>query len=79
MATATLSARGQMTIPRVIREHLHLHPGDRLEFVIRDGQEVTIRPPSADIRELRGMLAHKVKRPVTVEEMNEAIRQRAGR
>jgi AbrB family looped-hinge helix DNA binding protein len=62
-----------MTIPQVIREHLHLRPGDKLEFVIQDDQEVTIRPPSVDIRELRGMLAHKVKRPVTVEEMRQHL------
>ena len=79
MPTSTLTAKGQTTIPLAVREHLNLHAGDRLEFVLGGASEVALRPAATDVSELEGMLSHKVKRPVTVEEMNAAIRRRGGR
>lgn len=77
MATATLTAKGQTTIPKDIRRHLGLKPGDQLNFLIeRDGRVVLA--PSASIRELKGCLS-RPKRPVSVATMKAAIRRRAGR
>lgn len=79
MPTATLPAKGQVTIPLAIRKTLKLRPGDKLEFVANVEREAVLRPATRDIRESRGLFAHKAKRPVTTEEMNEAIRRRGGR
>jgi len=58
---------------------MHLHPGDRLDFVINDDGDVVIRPLVSDVTELRGMLQKDGRKPVSVREMNKGIRERAGR
>jgi AbrB family looped-hinge helix DNA binding protein len=78
MPASTLTSRGQTTIPLAIREHLKLRPGDRLEFVINDSDEVILRPATVDVREIKGLLKDRVRQPVTVAEMNTAVRERAG-
>ena len=67
-----LTIKGQMTIPKAIREHLHLKPGDKVRFFVHpDGTVVLL--PTIPISALRGILKSRVGRPVTIEEMNEAI------
>jgi antitoxin PrlF len=56
MATATLTSKGQITLPKEVREHFHLSEGDRLEFVIRGDGEVHVRPVSGSYLALAGML-----------------------
>ncbi|HVN88599.1 MAG TPA: type II toxin-antitoxin system PrlF family antitoxin [Candidatus Binataceae bacterium] len=74
MATATVTSKGQTTIPKRIREHLRLGSGDRVEFVIDREGRVVLTPLKVDIRELRGMLG-RAPRHVTIEEMDEAIKE----
>ena len=78
MSTSTLTSKGQTTIPKDIRERLNLRPGDRLEFVIDDDGRVLVLPASIDASELTGMLKPPAK-PVSVADMNRAIRKRGGR
>ena len=78
MSTSTLTSKGQTTIPKDVRKRLNLHPGDRLEFVIDEDGRVLVLPASIDASELAGMLKPPV-RPVSVEDMNKAIRKRGGR
>ena len=72
MVTATLTSKGQITVPKPIRERLNIQPGDRIHFFIEDDNTVTFLPAKSDVRELKGILP-KPKQPVTVEAMNEAI------
>jgi AbrB family looped-hinge helix DNA binding protein len=76
--TTKVTAKGQITVPKPIREHLKLAKGDRIEFLIGVNGEVTIMPATADVRKLKGMVA-KPSKPVTVEEMNRAIEAEGGR
>ena len=76
MPTSTLTSRGQTTIPKPIREALGLQPGDRVEFLVEDGQ-VVLRRATADITELDGMLGRSDQDPVSLDEMNEAIQRGA--
>jgi AbrB family looped-hinge helix DNA binding protein len=76
MPTATLTSKGQTTIPKSIRDRLRLKAGDRLDFVARDDGTVLMVPATAHLADLRGMLP-KPKRAATIEEMNRAIRARA--
>jgi len=62
MAIATLTSKGQITLPKEVREHLHLDTGDRLEFVIRGDGEVQVKPVAGSYRELRGMLRRPGRR-----------------
>jgi AbrB family looped-hinge helix DNA binding protein len=76
MPTATVTSKGQITIPKPIREFLHLKAGDVLDFVIDERKQVVVRPGTVDIRELKGMLYRPGRRPVTLEEMDAAILRR---
>jgi AbrB family looped-hinge helix DNA binding protein len=74
-----MSSRGQTVIPKAIREHLGLHPGDLIDFVVADDGGVLVRPAVEDVRRLKGLL-HRPRRPaVSIQEMNQAIRRRARR
>jgi len=74
--TATLTSKGQTVIPKAIRNHLRLQPGDALDFVVQDNGDVLIRPATEDIRRLKGLLHRPGRLPVSVGEMNQAIRNR---
>lgn len=75
MSTATLTVKGQVTIPADVRKRMGLDAGDRIEFVeLQDGQYL-IMPAIDDVRSLKGLL-RKPKKPVSVEDMNAAIRRR---
>ncbi len=78
MPTATLTTKGQAVIPKAIRDHLKISPGDRLDFVVMDDGEVVVRPATFDVRQLRGLLLRKGQKPVSIEEMNMAVRNRKG-
>jgi len=68
---ATITAKGQATIPKEIRKHLNLKPGDRVKFFIHpDGTVVLL--PRRPVTALRGFLRWQ-GRPATLEEMDEAI------
>ena len=68
---SAITVKGQATIPKAIREHLRLKPGDRVKFFVHpDGTVVLL--PKLPVSALRGMLA-RPRRPVTIERMREAI------
>ena len=77
MAKTKVTSKGQVTIPKEIRDYLKLKPGDEVFFVIdNQRRRVTFWAKNGDIREMAGILKDVVpkrRRPVTVEEMNEAI------
>lgn len=81
MPSAKITSKGQITIPREVRDRLGLRKGDRVVFEIRPRNLVVIRPIKEDpFANLRGSLRHLArKRPVTVQEMNRAIKARAAR
>jgi AbrB family looped-hinge helix DNA binding protein len=68
---SAITRKGQATIPKAIREHLHLKPGDRVKFFLHpDGTVVLL--PKLPATAVRGMIKPRGS-PVTIEEMNEAI------
>jgi AbrB family looped-hinge helix DNA binding protein len=69
----TISPKGQVTIPRAVRNELGLKPGDRIEFVKGSSGRYALWAINSDIRSLKGMIKSPLGRAVTVEEMNEAI------
>ncbi len=73
MASSTLTSKGQITIPKEIREYLKIRPGTRLEFRIASDGHVLMQPRSRDVRDLKGIIRSTRRKPVSVEEMNEAI------
>lgn len=79
MPTSTLTSKGQITLPKAIRERLGLRAGDVLEFRFDERGEVVLRPlAESAVDRVSGVLRHLAKeRPVTVEEMREAVLRRA--
>jgi antitoxin PrlF len=74
LAESTLTSKGQITIPKVVRERLHLEPGDRVYFDIRDDGSVSMVTRKHPIESLFCLLKGRVKlkRRITIEEMNPA-------
>ena len=67
---SAITSKGQATIPKAIREHLRLKPGDRVKFFVHpDGSVVLLPKRPASV--LRGIVKPR-PRPVTIEEMSEA-------
>lgn len=79
MPSASVTSKGQITIPKPIRETLKLHPGDRVDFITEEDGRIVLKRASFRIEELAGMLKRPAGRPVSIEEMNEAIRTRGSR
>jgi antitoxin PrlF len=78
MASSILTAKGQTTIPKEIRERLGVRAGDRLDFVVEPDGRVMIEPAFQGVVRLKGLLAGgKRRKAVSVEAMHAAIRQRA--
>ena len=72
MTTATITSKGQVTIPKDVRTRLGIDAGDRVEFIeIQDGV-FQIVAATQDVHVLKGIVS-KPKKPVTIEEMNQAI------
>jgi antitoxin PrlF len=72
---SAITSKGQATIPKAIREHLGLKPGDRIKFFMHpDGSVVLL--PKLPASALRGIAAGR-RATVTIEEMNEAVAEGA--
>ena len=75
---SAITQKGQATIPKAIREHLRLQPGDRVKFFIHpDGTVVLL--PKLPASALRGMVKSRRRRPVTLAEMGHAVAKGAAR
>ena len=72
MTTATITSKGQVTIPKDVRTRLGIGTGDRVELVeIQDGV-FQIVAATQDVKVLKGIVP-KPKKPVTIEDMNQAV------
>ena len=78
MTTATLTSKGQITIPLAVRRKLGLDAGDRVEFVELASGEFALKAATEDVRSLKGMIGRPA-RAVSISTMNAAIKRRAAR
>jgi AbrB family looped-hinge helix DNA binding protein len=76
MAIATLTTKGQVTIPKEIRESLKLHTGDKIEIIVTEKREAIIRPISKKVDDIFCKLHRPGRKTVTLEAMDDAIRNR---
>ena len=70
MPVATMTSKGQITIPKSIRTMFHLHAGDRLEFFVENEERIVVKPATVDISELEGILHNPKQHPVPIAEMD---------
>jgi AbrB family looped-hinge helix DNA binding protein len=74
MSLSTITSKGQITIPKSVREALKLQQGDKIEFVENERHEFVLKPATKKVAEVAGLLKNYQKnQPVSIEEMNEAI------
>jgi len=73
MPTTKVSSKGQIVIPREIRERLNISKGTELELIVIDGGIFLIRVPDDPLKSLRGMLRSKRKR--SVQEMRAWVKE----
>src|SRR2546421_5927100 len=70
---SAITVKGQATIPKAIREHLGLKPGDRVKFFVHpDGSVVLL--PKLSASSLRGIIKSRRRRPVTIAEDRKSTR-----
>lgn len=67
---ATLTSKGQTTIPKEIRDSLGMKPGDRMTFTLMPDATVVMRVKIKSVTELAGMLHKKGRKPVPVEQLS---------
>lgn len=72
MSSATVTSKGQITIPLEVRTALGISFGDRIDFIEVEKGQFVIMPATCSVHELKGIVP-KPKRPVSIEEMNGAI------
>ena len=70
---ATLTSKGQITLPKEIRDRLGLDAGSMLDFQILSDNTITARPVKPDARRIRGLLKSPHATPPTVQQMDEAV------
>lgn len=77
MIISKITAKGQITIPKRIREFLKVNVSDKIEFTLLEEGKVLITSEQKSADALFGMLKHRIRsNPVTPEEMDTAIRAR---
>lgn len=73
MAVATITSKGQMTLPKSVRDDLRVRPGDKID-IIKQGDTYVLRPRNVTALSLAGILGKPVAgRAMSVEEMDEAL------
>ena len=77
MNALTVTAKGQITLKKELLRHLGIRPGEKIEISALPGGELRIRRSmkTGKISDVFGMLKREGQRPISIEEMNEAIQK----
>lgn len=75
MLTATLSSKGQLTLPKPLRDAFRLRTGSRVLFTLKPDSAI-LKPMSRSVDDVFGTLKRQGQKPVSVDAMNAAIRHR---
>ena len=70
---ATLTSKGQVTLPKAIRDRLGLAAGSMLDFAVLPDNSISARPVTPDARRIRGILKSPHAKAPTVEQMDQAV------
>jgi len=74
--TSTITSKGQVTIPKNVREKLNLETGDKLEFLLHDDGRLELLPITSSITKLKGILPKPAK-ALKLEDIDLAIKEAA--
>lgn len=73
MPTSTLTSKGQITVPKPIREHLHVAEGDQVDFAIVANGDVVMHRITGSVLALAGLLHRRNRKAISLKEMDHAI------
>ena len=76
MALATITTKGQITIPKIIRDSLKLNTGDKIEIVITKEREAVLRPVSKKVDDMFRKLHKPGRKALSIEAMDDGIKNR---
>lgn len=74
MPSATLTSKGQLTLPKAVRERLKVQTGDSVEFILGEDGDIRVRAGTHDAKDLRGLLHRPGRKPVSLKKMETVIR-----
>ena len=72
MTAATLTSKGQLTLPKDVRDALGVGPGDRVDFVKMEDGNFAVLPATHSVKRLKGLI-QSPKKAVSLEDMDRAI------
>ena len=78
MSEARMTSKGQITLPKDIRDRLGLKQGDRVRFIVEDDGRVRLLPAKRDVSELFGILP-RPRRALSIEEMDDFVQTAVAR
>jgi antitoxin PrlF len=73
MQSATMTSKGQITVPKEVRDALQLKAGTKIQFQVTEKGEIIMRPKSWDVSRLKGIVKPPPGVHATIEEINETI------
>lgn len=73
---SSITSKGQISIPKMARDYLKVRPGDRVRIFLHPNGTVVLLP-RLPVTAIKGIFAGRAKKPVTVEDMDEAVEQGA--
>lgn len=73
MTSATVTSKGQITIPLAIRQRLGLRAGDRVDFITESDGTIRLLSKKPDYEALREILHRPTQKPATIDEMKKAM------
>ncbi|HET7569909.1 MAG TPA: AbrB/MazE/SpoVT family DNA-binding domain-containing protein [Gammaproteobacteria bacterium] len=65
---STIGSKGQVTVPKAVRDQLHLRPGDRVEFLVESDGSLRVVPVTASVTALKGMVSPP-KQPLSLDDL----------
>ena len=71
-----VTSKGQVTIPKEIRESLQLQTGDKIEIVLTDDKEAVIRPVSKKVDEIFCRLHRPGRKGISTAEMDAVVKKK---
>lgn len=75
MYLSTLTAKGQTTIPKEVREFLHLKPHDKIVY-IPDGKKVFLTSIKGTILDLKGVVKCSTRKPINFRKLRKGAKEK---
>jgi AbrB family looped-hinge helix DNA binding protein len=76
MSQATITSKGQITIPKDVRNILHLESGSKVDFFINDNGEAVMRSLSKTTEDVFGILSSPKRRKISIREIDRKLKSR---